>query len=46
VSVRPGTNGDGFVEVTPLSPGTLREGDRVLTGLKQPDGSGGEGATP
>ncbi|MGW2304767.1 peptidoglycan-binding protein [Streptomyces sp. NPDC001809] len=33
VRVRPGTSGDGSVEVIPLDSGTLGEGDRVVTGV-------------
>ena len=34
VEVRPGTTGDGFVEVVPVGGGVLAEGDRVVTGVK------------
>ncbi|WP_343241643.1 MULTISPECIES: peptidoglycan-binding protein [unclassified Streptomyces] len=34
VEVRPGTTGDGFVEVVPLGGGVLAEGDRVVTGVR------------
>lgn len=34
VEVRPGTTGDGFVEVVPLGGGVLVEGDRVVTGVR------------
>ncbi|MEV7237288.1 peptidoglycan-binding protein [Streptomyces sp. NPDC051020] len=33
VEVLPGTAGDGFVEVVPLGPGKLAEGDDVVTGI-------------
>ncbi|NEC69915.1 peptidoglycan-binding protein [Streptomyces sp. SID9727] len=33
VEVRPGTTGDGYVEVVPLSDGELEEGDNVITGV-------------
>ncbi|MFJ5137905.1 peptidoglycan-binding protein [Streptomyces sp. NPDC088707] len=33
VRVKPGTSGDGNVEVIPLESGTLGEGDRVVTGV-------------
>ncbi|WP_406054968.1 hypothetical protein OG462_05460 [Streptomyces sp. NBC_01077] len=33
VRVKPGTSGDGNVEVIPLDSGTLGEGDRVVTGV-------------
>ncbi|WP_426362478.1 peptidoglycan-binding protein [Streptomyces sp. E-08] len=33
VRVKPGTSGDGSVEVIPLDSGTLGEGDRVVTGV-------------
>ncbi|MFI2352015.1 peptidoglycan-binding protein [Streptomyces sp. NPDC019443] len=33
VQVRPGTTGDGFVEVTPVADGELAEGDNVVTGV-------------
>ncbi|MFE2327484.1 peptidoglycan-binding protein [Streptomyces sp. NPDC059385] len=33
VEVRPGTAGDGFVEVVPVEPGALREGEAVVTGV-------------
>ncbi|WP_017236301.1 peptidoglycan-binding protein [Streptomyces sp. SS] len=34
VRVRPGTTGDGHVEVIPLDRGALGEGDRVVTGVR------------
>lgn len=34
VEVRPGTTGDGFVEVVPVGAGALAQGDRVVTGIK------------
>ncbi|WP_405786574.1 HlyD family secretion protein [Streptomyces sp. NBC_00029] len=33
VEVRPGTTGDGFVEVVPVEPGALHEGEAVVTGV-------------
>ncbi|MDG5801305.1 peptidoglycan-binding protein [Streptomyces ossamyceticus] len=35
VEVRPGTTGDGYVEVTPVSGGRLAEGDKVVTGVRE-----------
>ncbi|MEU9298424.1 hypothetical protein [Streptomyces sp. NPDC048266] len=34
VRVKPGTTGDGHVEVSPLGSGALGEGDRVVTGVR------------
>lgn len=34
VRVKPGTTGDGHVEVTPLGSGALSEGDQVVTGVR------------
>ncbi|MFD7321159.1 peptidoglycan-binding protein [Streptomyces sp. NPDC059875] len=34
VRVKPGTTGDGHVEVIPLDSGSLGEGDRVVTGVR------------
>jgi hypothetical protein len=34
VRVKPGTTGDGHVEVTPLGSGALGEGDQVVTGVR------------
>ncbi|MET9897217.1 peptidoglycan-binding protein [Streptomyces sp. NPDC006446] len=42
VRVKPGTTGDGHVEVTPLGSGVLGEGDRVVTGVRA-DGAAQEG---
>ncbi|WP_411073817.1 peptidoglycan-binding domain-containing protein [Streptomyces sp. cmx-4-7] len=33
VEVRPGTTGDGFVEIEPVGPGRVEEGDNVITGI-------------
>lgn len=41
VEVRTGTGGDGYVEVVPVRPGSLAEGDRVVTGTAGPDGPEG-----
>ncbi|MDX3534448.1 peptidoglycan-binding domain-containing protein [Streptomyces sp. MB09-01] len=41
VGVKAGTVGDGFVEVVPSAPGTLNEGDSVVTGVKQTPGARG-----
>ncbi|MFC9594972.1 peptidoglycan-binding protein [Streptomyces sp. NPDC056944] len=43
VRVKPGTSGDGNVEVIPLDSGTLGEGDRVVTGV--PADAAAQGAT-
>lgn len=40
VAVRPGTSGDGFVAVTPEAGASLKEGDQVITGVKEGAGSG------
>ncbi|MFE5484982.1 peptidoglycan-binding protein [Streptomyces sp. NPDC056527] len=40
IEVRTGTTGDGFVEVTPLTDGALKEGDKVVTGIN-PGGAAG-----
>ncbi|WP_406284116.1 peptidoglycan-binding protein [Embleya sp. NBC_00896] len=32
VEVRPGTSGDGYVEVTPMEDGALTQGDRIVIG--------------
>ncbi|MCZ4122212.1 peptidoglycan-binding protein [Streptomyces sp. H39-S7] len=46
VEVRPGTTGDGFVEVVPVGSGALAEGDRVVTGVKGAPAKGAsEGAS-
>ncbi|BCL27213.1 peptidoglycan-binding protein [Streptomyces aurantiacus] len=34
VEVRPGTTGDGFVQITPVAGGRLSEGDHVVTGIR------------
>lgn len=34
VRVKPGTTGDGHIEVIPLDSGALAEGDRVVTGVR------------
>ncbi|WP_424211716.1 peptidoglycan-binding protein [Streptomyces sp. BI20] len=50
VEVRPGTTGDGFVEVRPTASGSLKEGDSVVTGVnpgvagKKDSGGPGGGA--
>ncbi|MFE5485260.1 peptidoglycan-binding protein [Streptomyces sp. NPDC056527] len=41
VRVKPGTTGDGHVEVIPLDSGTLAEGDRVVTGVRADDAAQG-----
>ncbi|GAA1538824.1 hypothetical protein GCM10009730_55010 [Streptomyces albidochromogenes] len=41
VRVKPGTTGDGHVEVTPLGSGALREGARVVTGVRADDAAPG-----
>ncbi|MFJ3975701.1 peptidoglycan-binding protein [Streptomyces sp. NPDC090021] len=47
VGVRAGTVGDGFIEVVPSAPGTLSEGDDVVTGVKQiPAARGGKAGKP
>ncbi|MFF4385741.1 MULTISPECIES: peptidoglycan-binding domain-containing protein [unclassified Streptomyces] len=47
VGVKAGTVGDGFVEVVPSAPGTLNEGDNVVTGVKQtPAARGGTAGRP
>ncbi|PZT77968.1 peptidoglycan-binding protein [Streptomyces sp. AC1-42W] len=33
VEVRPGTSGDGYVEIKPVTPGGVKEGDNVVTGV-------------
>ncbi|MFE2555121.1 peptidoglycan-binding protein [Streptomyces sp. NPDC059352] len=33
VEVRPGTTGDGFVEIKPVGSGRVEEGDNVITGI-------------
>ncbi|MFB7372155.1 peptidoglycan-binding protein [Streptomyces sp. NPDC056222] len=43
VRVKPGTTGDGHVEVIPLDGGALAEGDRVVTGVRA-DGAAQGGA--
>ncbi|MFI7388682.1 peptidoglycan-binding protein [Streptomyces sp. NPDC049813] len=40
VAVRPGTSGDGFVAVQPEAGASLKEGDLVVTGVKNGAGSG------
>ena len=35
VTVEPGISTDGVVEVAPVEPGALNEGDRVVVGTKQ-----------
>ncbi|MFE0640870.1 peptidoglycan-binding protein [Streptomyces sp. NPDC058877] len=42
VEVRPGTTGDGFVEIKPVGSGRIEEGDNVITGIN-PGMSGGAG---
>ncbi|MFI2733448.1 peptidoglycan-binding protein [Streptomyces sp. NPDC018711] len=45
IEVRTGTTGDGFVEVLPATPGALKEGDEVVTGVNPGAAPGGpEGA--
>lgn len=39
VEVRPGTAGDGYVAVTPVGRGELREGDAVVTGVGRASGA-------
>ncbi|MFI6585517.1 peptidoglycan-binding protein [Embleya sp. NPDC050493] len=39
--IRPGTSGDGYVEVTPLSGESVHEGDRVVVGAARKDTPGG-----
>ncbi|MEU3460949.1 peptidoglycan-binding protein [Streptomyces sp. NPDC006733] len=46
VEVRPGTTGDGFVEVVPVGSGVLAEGDRVVTGVKDASARGTSKETP
>ncbi|MDD9378886.1 peptidoglycan-binding protein [Streptomyces sp. ZAF1911] len=41
VRVKPGTTGDGHVEVTPLDGEALREGARVVTGVRTGDAAPG-----
>jgi hypothetical protein len=43
VEVRPGTSGDGFVEVAPMGGGALTEGDRVVVGAARKETSSGGG---
>ncbi|MFD9307211.1 peptidoglycan-binding protein [Streptomyces sp. NPDC060048] len=47
VEVRPGTTGDGYVEVKPVGDGQLAEGDNVVTGVNPgvagKTGKGGDG---
>ncbi|MFE5327289.1 peptidoglycan-binding protein [Embleya sp. NPDC056575] len=43
--IRPGTSGDGYVEVTPLSGESVHEGDRVVVGAARKDTAGGTGGT-
>ncbi|MGW1775075.1 peptidoglycan-binding protein [Streptomyces sp. NPDC002104] len=40
VRVKPGTSGDGYVEVIPLDSGALGEGDPVVTGVRAGAGAG------
>ncbi|GAA1403498.1 hypothetical protein GCM10009639_48410 [Kitasatospora putterlickiae] len=40
VEVTPGTVGGGSAEVRPLTEGTLKEGDRVIVGVKDASGAG------
>ncbi|WP_063744806.1 peptidoglycan-binding protein [Embleya scabrispora] len=47
VEVRPGTSGDGYVEVAPTGAGALAAGDRVVVGANRRDTTpGGTGARP
>ncbi|MFC8226881.1 peptidoglycan-binding protein [Streptomyces sp. NPDC057287] len=46
VEVRPGTTGDGYVEIKPAGGGRLAEGDNVMTGVNPGLASGGEAGTP
>ncbi|MFD4372612.1 peptidoglycan-binding protein [Streptomyces sp. NPDC058486] len=46
VEVRPGTTGDGFVEITPVGSVRVEEGDNVITGVNPGlTGSAGTGTT-
>ncbi|WP_234315353.1 peptidoglycan-binding protein [Streptomyces globisporus] len=46
IEVRTGTTGDGFVEVVPLTPGALKEGDEVVTGVNPGAASGNSQGSP
>lgn len=46
VEVRPGTTGDGYVEIKPVDGGRLDEGDNVMTGVNPGLASGGEAQKP
>ncbi|MFC9029706.1 efflux RND transporter periplasmic adaptor subunit [Streptomyces arboris] len=46
VEVRPGTAGDGYVEVRPVGSGRLAEGDDVMTGINPGVAEGKEGDAP
>ncbi|MFJ8858475.1 peptidoglycan-binding protein [Streptomyces sp. NPDC102451] len=46
VEVRPGTTGDGYVEIKPVDGGRLAEGDNVMTGVNPGLAAGGEVKTP
>ncbi|MFJ4870852.1 peptidoglycan-binding protein [Streptomyces sp. NPDC088757] len=43
VEVRPGTTGDGFVEIRPVGPGRVEEGDDVITGVNPGLANGADG---
>ncbi|MFF5281936.1 peptidoglycan-binding protein [Streptomyces sp. NPDC013171] len=46
IEVRTGTTGDGFVEVVPLAPGALKQGDEVVTGVNPGAASGNPQGSP